>query len=176
MGYVNYSADKIGEWRYVKTLVDAKTVLTNGCFDLLHPGHLMKLRRAIDLGGYLVVSIDRDEDVRRSRGPGRPILPWQNRALLVAALPFVDAVTWHSREPYWNRLSAVGDCSLTALMTFLRPDVWAARSEALPEDEEATARKLGIKVVRLPRSGDWSSSAILERYLSGFCPKESRTP
>ncbi|HEY8393550.1 MAG TPA: adenylyltransferase/cytidyltransferase family protein, partial [Thermaerobacter sp.] len=68
-------------------------VLTNGCFDLLHAGHLKTLETARSLGDVLVVGINSDASVRRLKGPGRPLVPQQQRALLVAALECVDFVT-----------------------------------------------------------------------------------
>ena len=118
--------NKIGDWRHAKALTSGpdRIVLVNGCFDLLHPGHLMKLQAAAELGRLLVVSIDPDEDVRRLKGPGRPLMKWADRALMVASLPDVDAVTWHTAD------RSGGDQSLPALMEFLRPDRWAARRRA----------------------------------------------
>ena len=67
--------------------------LTNGCFDLLHRGHISLLYRAQALGDHLLVAINSDRSLRRLKGPGRPVLPAEDRALLLASLRFVDAVT-----------------------------------------------------------------------------------
>lgn len=66
---------------------------TNGCFDLLHRGHISLLYRARALGHHLLVAINSDRSLRRLKGPGRPVLPAEDRALLLASLRFVDAVT-----------------------------------------------------------------------------------
>lgn len=68
-------------------------VLTNGCFDLLHPGHVRLLERAAAYGNVLVVAINSDESVRRIKGPGRPILSQHERAETLASLAAVDFVT-----------------------------------------------------------------------------------
>ncbi len=80
---------------------DGQTVVfTNGCFDLLHTGHLYLLQRARALGHLLVVGLNDDASVRRLKGPGRPILPLQQRVELVAALRFVDyVVVFRERTP-----------------------------------------------------------------------------
>jgi len=67
-------------------------VFTNGCFDLLHLGHLKYLEAARDFGDYLVVAVNSDRSVRRIKGPGRPIVPELERGELVAGLHCVDAV------------------------------------------------------------------------------------
>jgi len=69
-----------------------RIVFTNGCFDILHPGHTRYLRAARELGDHLVVAVNSDRSVRAIKGAGRPILPEKARAELVAALGFVDAV------------------------------------------------------------------------------------
>ena len=69
-----------------------KVVFTNGCFDLLHPGHIHSLEAARELGDVLIVGLNSDESVRVLKGEGRPVLPEQERAEILAALECVDAV------------------------------------------------------------------------------------
>jgi rfaE bifunctional protein nucleotidyltransferase chain/domain len=90
-----------------------RITLTNGCFDLLHVGHIRYLRGAKQLGGRLVVAINSDESVRRLKGAGRPLMPAAERAEIVAALADVDAVVIFS-EP-----------DVRALIRELRPDIHA---------------------------------------------------
>jgi rfaE bifunctional protein nucleotidyltransferase chain/domain len=73
-------------------------VFTNGCFDLLHPGHVRLLEAARSRGDVLVVAINSDSSVRRLKGPQRPVLPEQERAAILASLAAVDAVTVFSEE------------------------------------------------------------------------------
>jgi len=72
--------------------VAAPLVLTNGCFDLLHAGHVHLLRRAKAHGATLLVAVNSDESVRRLKGPSRPITPLQDRAYVLAGLECVDCV------------------------------------------------------------------------------------
>ena len=69
-----------------------RVVFTNGCFDLLHPGHIKLLEAARTLGDVLVVGINSDESVRTLKGPGRPVIPENERAEILANLECVDAV------------------------------------------------------------------------------------
>ena len=69
-----------------------RVVFTNGCFDLLHPGHIRSLETARGLGEVLIVGMNSDESVRRLKGEGRPVIPEQERAEILASLECVDAV------------------------------------------------------------------------------------
>jgi rfaE bifunctional protein nucleotidyltransferase chain/domain len=82
-------------------------VTTNGCFDLLHVGHLAVLRQAKALGDILVVAINDDESVRRLKGPSRPIVPAAERAELVAALELVDYVVLFGEDTPERVLAAI---------------------------------------------------------------------
>ena len=83
-----------GRWRD-----EGKTVVfTNGCFDLLHPGHVRLLEAARARGDALVVAINSDSSVRKLKGPQRPVLPEQERAAVLASLAAVDAVTIFAEE------------------------------------------------------------------------------
>ncbi|MEK6579703.1 MAG: D-glycero-beta-D-manno-heptose 1-phosphate adenylyltransferase [Bdellovibrionota bacterium] len=75
-----------------------KCVFTNGCFDLIHPGHVTYLEQAKKLGDLLVVALNSDASVRRLKGKGRPINRLQDRAIVIAALESVDYVTWFSED------------------------------------------------------------------------------
>ena len=69
-----------------------RVVFTNGCFDLLHPGHIRTLEAARSLGDVLIVGMNGDESVRTLKGPGRPVIPAEERAEILAGLECVDAV------------------------------------------------------------------------------------
>jgi rfaE bifunctional protein nucleotidyltransferase chain/domain len=69
-----------------------RVVFTNGCFDLLHPGHIQSLEAARKLGDVLIVGLNSDESVRTLKGPGRPVIPAEERAEILASLECVDAV------------------------------------------------------------------------------------
>ena len=97
---------KIGEIHEIKTIVanakkdGKKVVFTNGCFDLLHRGHLHLLREAKKLGDLLVVALNTDKSVKKIKAADRPILPESERSELIAALEMVDYVTiFEEAEP-----------------------------------------------------------------------------
>ena len=75
-----------------------KVIFTNGCFDLIHPGHVRLLETARAQGDVLVVAVNSDESVGRLKGPNRPILPQTDRAEILAAMAAVDAVTVFSED------------------------------------------------------------------------------
>ena len=82
-------------------------VFTNGCFDLLHPGHIRLLEQARSLGDVLVLGLNSDASVRRSKGPSRPILNEQERAEIAAALEAVDAVVLFEEETPRDLIAAL---------------------------------------------------------------------
>lgn len=130
-----------------------RIVLANGCFDVLHVGHVRYLEGARREGDVVVVGVNSDEGVRRLKGPGRPLLPQQARAELVAALAAVDYVVIFN-EPDVNALLAV-----------LRPDVHAKGTdytvETVPERE--LAARLGVRVAIVGDPKDHSTRELIER-------------
>ena len=87
---------------------DGKTVvLTNGCYDLLHPGHIRLLEAARSLGDVLILALNSDLSVRRSKGPGRPIIPETARGVLAASLSAVDAVVLFDEDTPRELIAAV---------------------------------------------------------------------
>ena len=128
-------------------------VLANGCFDVLHAGHIRYLAGARREGDVLVVAINSDASERRLKGEGRPILPELARAELVAALAAVDFVVVFE-EP-----------NVEALLSELRPDVHAKgtdyKAETVPERE--VAARLGIRVAIVGDPKDHSTRDLLAR-------------
>ncbi len=130
-----------------------RVVFTNGCFDLLHPGHLRTLERARAMGDLLVVAINSDRSVRELKGVGRPILPEAERAEILAALAAVDYVTIFD-EPTPQKLIAR-----------LLPDVlvkgsdWGEGEIVGREEVEAA----GGRVERLAFEPGYSTTDILAR-------------
>lgn len=131
----------------------AKIVLANGCFDVLHVGHVRYLAGARELGDVLVVGINSDEQVVRLKGPGRPVLPASERAELVGALESVTYVTIFD-EP-----------TVTELLLALRPDVHTKGTDYTEETvpERAVVRSYGGRVAIVGDPKDHSTSAILTR-------------
>jgi rfaE bifunctional protein nucleotidyltransferase chain/domain len=132
-----------------------RVVLANGCFDILHVGHIRYLQAARQAGDLLVVAVNDDESVRRLKGPGRPILPGDERLRLVKAVAGVDVAFLFS-----------GD-DLRDVLTALRPDVHAKGTdyteESVPERE--TTRALGgvTRIVGDPKGH--SSTDLIQRVL-----------
>ena len=87
-----YQADQLHNTLNVWRLLDKKLVFTNGCFDLLHLGHIDYLSKAADLGDKLIIGMNSDASTSSLKGPGRPITDETSRSTLLAALSFVDAV------------------------------------------------------------------------------------
>ena len=96
--------EKIFTWDHLQKqlavwhLKDKKIVFTNGCFDIIHAGHVEYLAKARDLGHVLIIGLNTDESVHRLKGPHRPVTPENARALTLAALSFVDAVILFSED------------------------------------------------------------------------------
>lgn len=130
-------------------------VFTNGCFDLLHAGHVDLLSRARALGDLLVVGLNTDTSVQRLKGPTRPVTPFAQRAYVLAGLACVDAVTPFAED------------TPLALITALRPDVLVKGGdwpmERIVGKDLVTAH--GGRVVSLPLVPGLSTSAVIARIL-----------
>jgi D-glycero-beta-D-manno-heptose 1-phosphate adenylyltransferase len=130
-----------------------RVVFTNGCFDLLHPGHIETLEKARSLGDALVVGVNSDRGVRAMKGAGRPITPERERAEILAALECVDGVVIFD-EPTPREVIAA-----------LLPDVlvkggdWA-RDQIVGREEVEAA---GGKVISIPVVAGYSTTAIFEK-------------
>ena len=134
-----------------------RVVFTNGCFDLLHPGHIETLEKARALGDALIVGINSDRSVREMKGAGRPIVPERERAEVLAALECVEAVVIFD-EP-----------TPREIVFALLPDVlvkggdWASDRIIGREETEAA----GGQVVSVPVVAGYSTSAMVEKIRSG---------
>ncbi len=136
-------------WRESKTTV----VFTNGCFDLIHAGHVRYLAAARSLGGALVVGLNGDASVRRLKGHSRPIIPENERAEILAALECVDAVTVFDEETPLQLIEA------------LTPDVLVKGGdwplEAIVGREHVESH--GGRVLSLPLLEGRSTSSVISR-------------
>ena len=133
-----------------------RITLANGNFDLLHVGHVRYLRGAKALGGRLVVAINSDESVRALKGEGRPIMPQDERAEIVAALADVDAVVIFS------------ELDVRAIIREIHPDVQAKgtdyTADSVPERDAVAEYGGRVAIVGDPK--DHSTSAIIRTRVS----------
>jgi D-beta-D-heptose 7-phosphate kinase/D-beta-D-heptose 1-phosphate adenosyltransferase len=134
-----------------------RVVFTNGCFDILHPGHIRILEQARDLGDVLIVGINSDASVRQLKGAGRPVLPENERAEILAALECVDAVI------------VFDELTPREVIARLLPDVlvkggdWAGDKIVGREEVEAA----GGRVVSAPVVAGFSTTDILRKIREG---------
>jgi D-beta-D-heptose 7-phosphate kinase/D-beta-D-heptose 1-phosphate adenosyltransferase len=137
-------------------------VLTNGCFDLLHPGHTRYLAEARKLGDVLIVAVNTDRSVRELKGPGRPIQPEAERAEILAALDSVDYVTLFD------------DLTPQAVIARLLPHILVKGAGWGPNEivGRAEVEAAGGKVVSLPMVPGYSTSAIIQAALKAATSEE----
>jgi rfaE bifunctional protein nucleotidyltransferase chain/domain len=131
-----------------------RIVLANGCFDVLHAGHIRYLEGARELGDLLVVAINSDNQVTRLKGPGRPILPEHDRAEIIASLAAVNLVTIFD-EP-----------TVTELLLALKPDIHAKGTdyteETVPERDVVRSFGGSVRIVGDPKNH--STSELIQRF------------
>jgi rfaE bifunctional protein nucleotidyltransferase chain/domain len=134
-----------------------RVVFTNGCFDLLHPGHIRSLELARALGDALIVGLNSDASVRQLKGEGRPVIPERERAEILSALESVDAVV------------IFDDLTPREVISRLLPDVlvkggdWPGDQIVGREEVEAA----GGRVVSVPVVPGYSTSAMLKKIRDG---------
>jgi len=132
-----------------------KLVLTNGCFDLLHLGHVRYLQEARRLGDILVVAVNGDQSVRALKGEGRPLNGEEDRAEVLAALECVDYITIFA-EP-----------RVTGVIEATRPAIYVKGGDYTPEtldpDEVGALKKVGAEIRTLALVPGKSTSAIIAR-------------
>ncbi|MCK5552107.1 MAG: D-glycero-beta-D-manno-heptose 1-phosphate adenylyltransferase [Deltaproteobacteria bacterium] len=132
-----------------------KIVFTNGCFDILHVGHVRCLEEAKRLGDTLVVALNSDRSVRSIKGPSRPFIPEEERAEVLSALACVDyVVIFDESDPL-------------ELITFLKPNVLVKGGDWTPETTigKEVIEKAGGKVVIIPQIQGVSTSDIIDRIV-----------
>lgn len=140
---------KVNEWRSE----GCKIVFSNGCFDILHRGHIDYLAHAADLGGKLIIGLNTDASVSRIKGPTRPINDEKSRAFVLSSLSFVSAVTFFDEPtPY-------------ELIRIIQPDILVKGADYKAEDivgyDIVTAR--GGTVETIPLVSGYSTTAIETR-------------
>lgn len=143
---------QIAEWRK-----EGEIVFSNGCFDILHLGHLDYLSQAADLGHKLILGLNSDASVSRLKGPSRPINDQKARASMLAALSFVDAVVFFEEDTPYELIKAV------------QPDILVKGADYAIEEivghDIVLAR--GGRVIPIDLLEGYSTTAILEKLNNG---------
>lgn len=147
---------RVEQWRRAGDRI----TLANGCFDLLHVGHVRYLHAAKELGGRLVVAINSDDSVRSLKGEGRPLMPAEERAEILAALADVDAVV------------IFPESDVVAIVREIRPDVQAKGTDYTADNvpEAGVVREYGGRVAIVGDPKDHSASEIIRSRLT---PRQS---
>ncbi|NBR45700.1 MAG: D-glycero-beta-D-manno-heptose 1-phosphate adenylyltransferase [Verrucomicrobia bacterium] len=149
------SPRELVDWRDQQKASGRRVVATNGCFDLLHVGHVRFLQEARELGDALVVGLNADSSVRELKGAGRPVNPESDRAEVLAALGCVDVVVVFPEKRATRFLEAA------------RPDLYVKggdyRPEDLDADEQEAVRKSGGQVRVLQLTPGKSTTAVLAK-------------
>ena len=132
---------------------DQKIVFTNGCFDILHSGHVLYLYQARQLGDLLIIGLNSDASVRRLKGNTRPIHSWENRAMLLAAIACVDFILYFDEDS--------PEDSIAALAPQIHCKGGDYKAEELPET--ALVRKIGGEVRILPFVAGCSTTGLIDK-------------
>lgn len=162
MGKLEVITSKVFTWENIRKqcavwrLKDKKIVFTNGCFDLLHLGHIEYLAKAADLGGALIVGLNSDISVRKIKGFHRPINDEHSRTMVLASLTFVNAVVLFNEEtPY-------------ELIKLVQPDILIKGKDYKIEEIAGHDIVLanGGKIITIELTQGYSTTRIEERILS----------
>ena len=147
--------DQLPAWRTAVRAAGWKLVVTNGCFDILHLGHVTYLESARQLGDALLVGVNGDDAVRGLKGPGRPVNAEGDRAAVLAALESVAGVCTFA-EP-----------TATKFLSTARPDIYVKGGdytlETLNQDERRAVESAGGKIVIIPFVPGKSTTALLKK-------------
>ncbi len=130
-----------------------KIIFTNGCFDILHPGHVHLLSAAKELGDLLVVGLNSDASVKKLKGESRPVMDEHSRAVMLASLEWVDFVVLFSEETPFNLIREVG------------PDVLVKGGDYHPDQIVGSdfVNKKGGKTVTIPFLEGYSSTKFINK-------------
>jgi len=147
--------DQLPEWRQAVRASGRQLVVTNGCFDLLHLGHVTYLETARNQGDALLIGVNGDNAVRQLKGPDRPINLEADRAAVLAALQSVDGVC------------IFAESTATRFLAAAQPDVYVKGGdytlETLNKDERRAVEQSGGRIVLIPFVPDKSTTALLKK-------------
>jgi len=143
-----------------------KVVFTNGCFDLLHIGHIHCLREAKKWGEILIVGLNSDSSVRKIKGEERPIVPQRERAAILASLEMVDYVCIFDEDtPY-------------RIISLLKPDCIVKGGDWRPEDVvgKDMVEGRGGRVVTVNIVEEKSTKGLIQKIIERYCPEPDKNP
>jgi rfaE bifunctional protein nucleotidyltransferase chain/domain len=147
--------DKLPEWRAAMRASGRKLVVTNGCFDILHLGHVTYLESARQFGDALLVGVNGDDAMRQLKGSGRPVNVEADRAAVLAALASVDGVCIFAKK------------TATKFLSVAKPDIYVKGGdytlETLNQDERRAVEQAGGKIVIIPLVPGKSTTALFEK-------------
>ena len=147
--------EKLSEWRKAFRASGKKLVVTNGCFDILHLGHVTYLENARSRGDALLIGVNSDAAVRGLKGAGRPVNSETDRAAVLAALQSVDGVCLFT------------DTTATRFLAAAQPDIYVKGGdytlETLNQDERRAVESAGGKIVLVPFVPGKSTTGLLEK-------------
>jgi D-glycero-beta-D-manno-heptose 1-phosphate adenylyltransferase len=146
------------QWR--QSIGDKKLVVTNGVYDLLHPGHIEYLSMAQELGDYLLICCNGDASVKAIKGPKRPIIDEENRAFMLASLKCVDKVIIFQEPEALNSLIAI------------QPDIYVKGGdytlETINQNERKALEKIGSKIQFIPFKAGFSTTTMIDRIIDAY--------
>jgi rfaE bifunctional protein nucleotidyltransferase chain/domain len=149
------SWDQLPAWRAAMRASGRKLVVTNGCFDLLHLGHVTYLETARNLGDALLIGVNSDASVRELKGPERPVNQEQDRAAVLAALASVDGACIFT------------DKTATRFLAAAEPDIYVKGGDytldTLNQDERHAVERAGGRIAILPIVPGKSTTALLQK-------------
>ena len=145
----NILKKQLAFWRFR----NFKIVFTNGCFDILHRGHIEYLAKAASTGDILIVGLNTDKSVRKLKGEGRPVQDEEARAMILASLQFVERVALFNEDTPYN------------LINEIQPDILVKGAEYKPEDIVGydIVKAKGGEIITIDMVEGYSSSSLLNK-------------
>ncbi len=147
--------ERLAEWRAALRAVGQRLVVTNGCFDLLHVGHVVYLETARNLGDALLIGLNSDESVRQLKGPGRPVNPQADRAAVLAALESVTGVCLFTER------------RATHFLARAEPDIYVKGGDytvaTMDQEERRTVEQAGGRIMFIPFVPGKSTTALIQK-------------
>lgn len=147
--------DQAVSWRAILKASGKKLVMTNGCFDILHRGHITYLMKAREFGDALILVVNSDKSVKELKGPNRPVTAENDRAFILSSLMFVDAVVFFDTKRC--------DCIISAI----KPDVYVKGADYNLNTMDSVERKalesVGSKIVFINFIEGYSTTSIIKK-------------